>query len=180
MSTVYRFSTVLNETNPIVTPRLMGLDELRELLTPKPGEKEGEAFIPALFKPCPPICRNHGTKKYDCKGRQLHRLAENVIAMTALVVDLDNGTLADFENHLARLRRMELEVFWHETYSSTPTNFKGRIIIFFDEPCPVAKPEDWSQGMWPKLMHYTGFATAADKACRDASHFYYDPRCPNA
>jgi hypothetical protein len=173
--TLYTFSLVPSSGNPLAAEKRIGYDELKTLLlTSHPGEKDGTAFIPAIFNHCPPICRNRGVGQ-DCGGNKRHRLAANVNAITAIALDLDKITKAEFEAHLERLRRLELETWWYETFGSGPEAFKARIIIFFTEPYKLAKPTDWAP-MWASLVHYLGFSGAVDKSCNNPDRLYYLPR----
>jgi hypothetical protein len=173
--TLYTFSLAPSSGNPLVTEQRLDHGSLKALLlTSHPGEKDGTAFIPAIFNHCPPICRNRGVGQ-DCGGNKRHRLAANVNAITAIALDLDKITKAEFEAHLERLRRMELETFWYETFGSGPEAFKARIIIFFNEPYKLAKSTDWAP-MWASLVHYLGFSGAVDKSCNNPDRLYYLPR----
>jgi Virulence-associated protein E len=172
---LYTFSLAPSSGNPLVTEQRLDHGSLKALLlTSHPGEKDGTAFIPAIFNHCPPICRNRGVGQ-NCGGNKRHRLAANVNAITAIALDLDKITKAEFEAHLERLRRLELETFWYETFGSGPEQFKARIIIFFNEPYKLAKPTDWAP-VWASLVHYLGFSGAVDKSCNNPDRLYYLPR----
>jgi putative DNA primase/helicase len=173
--TLYTFSLVPSSGNPLATEKRTNYEELKTLLiTSHPGEKDGTAFIPAIFNHCPPICRNRGVGQ-DCGGNKRHRLAANVNAITAIALDLDKITKAEFEAHLERLRRLELETFWYETFGSGPEQFKARVIIFFTEPYKLSKPADWAP-VWNQLIHHLGFSGTVDKSCNNPDRLYYLPR----
>jgi predicted P-loop ATPase len=181
VSATFRFS---------VTPRFLAvtdlvqvsfsLDELREQLgTHEVGEKDGDALIPATFRPCPEKCRNHGKRKaLDCGGSQFHRLDANVAAVTMLGADLDNQSPEAFARVLDQLRGLGIAFFWWDTYSSTPDNRCARILIPFAKPLPLANPSLWSRMFWGALIKHVGLPESADPACKNAARIYYLPRKP--
>jgi hypothetical protein len=163
-------------------------EDVTEMVTKVPvGEKDGPAIIPAIFRPCPEVCWQHGMpKRKDCGGGQFHRLAENVEAVTAFVVDLDTGLTEEGLDELVEaLKATGLEFWWWQTHSHTPEVAKGRLLIPFHRPFPLKSPEQWSRGAWPRLVQYLGVEGAcsavgkgADPSCRDPSRLYYMPRRP--
>jgi predicted P-loop ATPase len=163
-------------------------EDVTEMVTKVPvGKKDGASIIPAVFRPCPEVCWQHAIPgKKDCGGGALHRLAENVEAVTAFVVDLDTGlTEAGLDALVEALKATGLEFWWWQTFSHTPEVAKGRLIIPFHTPFPLKSPEQWSRGAWPKLIQYLGVEGAcsavgkgADPSCRDPSRLYYMPRRP--
>jgi hypothetical protein len=169
------------------TTTLMQGDFTREELTRyfttfKPGDKDGEAFIPAIFRPCPSVCRNHGQEgKIDCGGDQLHRLSANVSHMTGLALDFDGVRADTMAAILKHLQRKGLEFWWWNTFShSPPDDCRFRVFVPFVEPMPIPSPHAWSNVAWGALVKHMGLeATAsADQACKDPARVYYLPRFP--
>lgn len=148
------------------------------------GEKDGEAIIPARFRPCPARCLNSskGGHRFDCGGGQLHRLGDNVEAVTALVLDLDELEPGQFEAViLDGLRADGLEFIWWHTHSHTPEHPKARVLIPFLEPLEISDARQWSLQAWPQLMAHFAVdgMVKADPSCRDPARLYYGPRMPD-
>lgn len=147
------------------------------------GEKDGTALIPAIFRTCPPVCRNHEKAGFvDCGGGVLHRLKDNVQAMTMFGADLDDVPEEAFAQALEALHVKGL-MFWawntHSHLEGSGT-VRARILIPFHKPLEIVSAKQWSAGAWPNLVRWLGLdgAAAADSACRDPSRVYYLPRKP--
>ena len=146
------------------------------------GEKKGEAFVPAIFRPCPETC--HGATKgrgLDCGGDSPHRLNANVAAMTMLVLDLDMLTLEQMVTLQTQLQERRIRHWFYCSHGHTLKQPKARIVMPFTEPMVLSSPEFWSQHAWPKLVAWVGPAAIdSDPACRDACRLYFGPRRPDA
>lgn len=148
------------------------------------GEKDGPAIIPAIFRPCSTPCRNHEREtSVDCGGGELHRLKDNVAAVTAFGADLDDVPEADFVRALEGLIAKGLKFWAWQTHSHVEGSGKvrARILIPFDRPLEIVSAKQWSNGAWPNLAKWLGLdgAASADHACRDPSRIYYLPRKPS-
>jgi len=145
-----------------------------ELLTETTnGEKEGVAFIPALFESCPMECR--GNEGNNCGGLGPHRLNVNVTHMTAIAADIDKIASRDaFHAHVNRIRVIGYSPYWWETYSSEPGDYRGRIVVFFDKPLPLAG-RNWKSD-WARLLTHLGLLEDADRNASDPARLYYLPR----
>jgi predicted P-loop ATPase len=156
-----------------LTPESATWERLGELFTPRPGPKDSGAFIPARFEDCPEVCRGSRTTK-KCPGNGPHRVKENVRAVSAFVLDLDeafNGTQRPVPvfGH-----------FWYESFGSSLTAPRWRIVLPFAEDFFVYHPDDWSKGARPALIKGLGFdgKIKADRSCRDPGRLYHLPRHP--
>lgn len=165
------------------------LDLTTELGAYTLGDKEGEAIIPATFKPCPTdACRRakqvkHDSKGVDCGGGKPHRLAANVETVTMLGVDLDHLSSDVLLMILTDLRARGLRFWWWNTHSHCPpSDARARLLIPFAEPFTVRRAKDWSKVLWPALIRELGLegAAAADAQCSDPCRVYYLPRKPSA
>lgn len=153
-------------------------DALAQGLAVEVGPKEGEALIPALFRPCPPRCNGSGK---DCGGGRAHRLNANVYAMTGLGVDLDHLTTNELERIVTALAERGLEFyFWHTHSHRPPDDARGRLLLPFAELLPLEHPKQWSGagGAWEQLVGHLGLPASADNSCRDPARVYYLPRKP--
>ncbi len=146
------------------------------------GEKDGEAFIPAVFAPCPPTCRN-AKKGLDCGGNTQHRLGANVTHMTGLGADLDHLPEGRIHEILTQLEARGITFYaWNTHGHAPPMDCRARVVIPFATPVPISNPRQWSQVFWPALIKYLGLdgLAGADVACRDPARVYYTPRKPTA
>lgn len=112
-------------------------------------KKSGPAFIPAVFK--------SGAKRQN----------QNVEYLTALVLDVDDGT--PYSTLLERLGPYE-HVFY-TSHSHRPEHPKYRIVIFLEEAIPAT---DWP-AFWQRASAYFGHMDASTK---DASRLYFLPSHP--
>lgn len=146
------------------------------------GDKKGEAFVPAIFSPCPDTC--HGAVKgrgLDCGGGSSHRLNANVKAMTMFVLDLDKLSLEQMVTLQTQLQERHIRHWFYCSHGHTPQQPKARIVMPFTEPMPLPSPEFWSQHAWPKLVEWIGPAAIDnDHSCRDACRLYFGPRKPES
>jgi hypothetical protein len=96
---------------------------------------------------------------------------ETVSSLTALVLDLDDGTVSE-SDLLKRLHEMERWVYYTESYSSTWARPRWRVVM------PAAEP--YSGNNWPDL--YTSAAEMIglpwDVKCKNPSRLYFKPRHP--
>lgn len=128
-----------------------------------PAEKKEELplFIPAEFPDMVPI----------------RRCASNVLRVHLLVVDVDNGTMADFERPLQLV-----DQYGHVVYTSfshdPEVQWKFRILVKLSRPVDIT---EWKT-FFPRALDHLGLLalgpngkTIADLKCADASHMYYLP-----
>jgi len=114
-------------------------------------EKNGLAWIPATF-------RNDGVRR-----------REDVESITALVLDLDNGTSIE----VVERELQDFEYVLHTTYSHSPEKPRWRAVMPLNRPIRPAQ-------LWPLFDAFNRrFGGALDAVCgHDPVHFYYLPRCP--
>jgi len=108
-------------------------------------------------------------------GAPHRRAAANVGALSALVLDFDKlppGGLADIEGAAEGLGRAAC---WHTSWSHADQTPKGRLILPFATPCPVAQwPRVWGAGArWAAAA-----GLEVDTACRDPGRWYLLPGLP--
>ena len=149
-----------------------GLTDL--FTTPNIGEKDGLAFIPAAFDPCPAKCRGQGV---DCGGGKMHRLDVNVREVTMFVIDVDKRPDATFDQLLVSLEDQGLEFWYYETFSHDRSSGLtcGRVVLPLGEPVPGAQ---W-RSVWEGLVKALA-PEAADPKCFNPSRIYNLPRHPEA
>jgi putative DNA primase/helicase len=88
----------------------------------------------------------------------VNRSKSGVAAVTALVMDVDDGTPIK-ELH----RKLEgYAYFWHTSYSHTPEHPKYRIVVFLAAPVPAAQ---WGE-LWLRAQAWMG--GHLDPATKDA------------
>ena len=141
------------------------------------GPKEGEAFIPAVFDPCP----DAGCRKGEggCGGGRSHRLGENVRAITMLVLDLDHLSLEQYAQTIAAVDAADVIYWAWQTYGhAPPDDCRLRIVIPLAHPLPIRDPKEWRKHLWPALVGYLKLPVAPDRACSDPARLYYLPRKP--
>jgi len=144
------------------------------------GPKGGENLTPALFRPCPAVCWNHGkADAVDCGGGKKHKLNKNVLAMSMLGVEFDYQPEKKLEGILQELTRRGITHVWWNTRSHDPAagDNRFRILIPFAKPLPILSASKWSKDYWPVLCKHLGLE-GSDKACRDPRRIYYTPCKP--
>lgn len=169
----------------------MTLEELIDSCTTyEVGEKDGEALIPARFKPCPESgCV--GTN-WDCGGGRDHRLSRNVYEMHALGLDIDDITLAQVDAITDAMQARGLTFIVWTTHSNATTCATGcckeedaprhcriRLLFPFASPMPLVNPRQWSAVAWPALVRWLGLPVGTDFSCRNPDRIYYLPRVPS-
>jgi hypothetical protein len=114
-------------------------------------EKDGPLWSPTLYKP--------GTT----------RAKANVVEVTCLVLDFDNG--AGPEDFIRPFRGFAAAM--HTTFQHLPEAQRWRVVLPLLTPVPAAEwPHVWEQ----MTRHFGG--SAIDPSCKDASRIYYTPSCP--
>lgn len=113
------------------------------------ADKDGPAIIPAILK----------------KGST--RATKNVESMTALILDVDDGT--PYADLLPRVQ--PFAHFYHTSHSHSPELPKYRVIIFLAEPIPVA---EWAE-FWLRAQAYFGHM---DPSTKDPARLYFAPAHP--
>lgn len=155
------------------------------------GEKGGEGIIPAVFAPCPSQCRQHeaaerakasGKKPpLDCGGGKLHRLNDNVTAVTWFGGDLDHLDQHSVDLLLAHLRALGVAFIWWHTHSHRPAAPRIRLLIPLKEPLPVPSAQLYEHTAWPALAKFLGIPEGSgSEDCKDPCHIFYTPRKPTA
>ena len=122
------------------------------------GSKESiPAWMPTILRP-------------DDAGR-FRRAKASVVAVSCLVLDLDQGEPLDRAAALAD----GYTAMMHTSWSHTPEHPKARLVFPFAEPAPVARWEQvWdAAARWAKLGGLT-----LDPATKDASRLYFLPAYP--
>lgn len=112
--------------------------------------KGGPAWSPAVYQP------------------GANRSRTGVLAVTALVMDIDDGT--SIETFKERLKGYAY--YWHTSYSHTPEHPKYRIVVFLTNPVPAMHwPDRWRRAQAWMEGHL-------DESTKDASRIYYMPSHP--
>ena len=103
-----------------------------------------------------------------------HRKADQIAAVWALVLDLDQD-VESIESLWQSVRAQQLEAMAHTTYSHTLQTPKARVVFPFSEECPADRwAEVWAAGQrWASTWGAT-----LDTACRDPSRLYFLPAAP--
>lgn len=117
------------------------------------AEKDGELWSPV---------------RYGC-GKT--RKAENVEAVSALVLDFDSG--ANPKDVSRPWELAELAFVLHTTHSHSLESPKWRAVFPLQNPVDA---DEWAR-VYPKLAAHLG-GNAWDQSCKDASRIYYLPACP--
>ena len=109
----------------------------------------------------------------------LTRLNENVIAVSCLVLDIDNGTPpASLRSRWVTPGGQPLAHCLHSSHSSTSSHPKYRLIFPLSAPIPAAEwPAVWEKLAWALAGGKKTIGGNAD-TCGDVSRFYYLPACP--
>lgn len=146
------------------------------------GEKDGEALIPAEFGACADPCRNVTKGSgWDCGGASIHRLSANVIAMTALGVDIDDISQESVQQIDAALEARGLYYIAWSTHShAPPERCRLRLLFPFAEPLRLTNPRQWSAVAWAALVKHLGLPLGTDFSCRNPDRIYYLPRVATA
>jgi len=109
----------------------------------------------------------------------MHRLSQNVTAMTALVLDIDHG-LEAVDRVREAAARLGIEAWLWETHSSTQTHARWRAVLPFELPLDVASRRHWSQELWRALLTALSVPVSwVDSACSDPARLYYLPSRPS-
>jgi hypothetical protein len=159
-TTVFRpfFSRNANKLVPGVQPEpheLVWSQLVKTLVTfrrTKAGEKtELPAWSPTRYRP-----------------EAVRRCAENVLEVTCLVLDYDDGTPLD----RALLPWSDWPCVWHSSWSHSMGLPKYRIVVPFERPIPA---EDW-----PRVWSWAAKRSAGkpDEKCKDPSRIYFLPAEP--
>jgi hypothetical protein len=128
-----------------------------------PNKDDCPCIIPAQWKP-------------GAEGKR----AENVEAVTCLVLDIDEGLTEDrFDALRRKLYDGGHQFFLHYTYSCHASylknaTYKVRVFIPLSEPIHALA---WGK-FWEKAAAYFG-AWTIDPACRNPNRLYYLPAAPN-
>ncbi|AJW45535.1 hypothetical protein TK49_12985 [Ralstonia mannitolilytica] len=145
-------STFQSATDIVPVRRTLAIPQFVELFS-KPlqlPQKGGPTWSPAIYP--------EGVK----------RSKSGVAAVTALVMDVDDGT--PIEHFHQRLEGYAY--FWHTSYSHTQEHPKYRIVVFLAAPVPA---EQWGD-LWLRAQAWMG--GHLDPATKDASRIYFVPSMP--
>lgn len=137
-------------------PKLSDLDraDLIELLTrhDERPTKDGPLFSPTIYRP--------GTTRAN----------ENVVAITLLVCDVDDGW--PIAEAVSLIEGLGLEHILYTTYSHSPAKPKYRVVLFPRVPVPA---NEWAM-TWAGLAEL--FRGHIDPGTKDLSRIFYLPSCP--
>jgi len=124
-------------------------------------EKGGALFSPAVYRPSAP------------------RGNAGVEAVTALVLDVDHATEAQFSSVLDRLRLLGLEHAWYNTYShgTAEKPFAARLIVPFAEPVAAESDRSW-RATWAQAVREIGAEGLVDRSRSDRGGIYFLPIKP--
>jgi hypothetical protein len=168
-------------------PERMTLAELIAKLTtdgpvpcdPCPGKgcelkKRGPAWAPVRFTPCPERCHRHGTRQ-DCSGGKHHRIAENALEISALVIDLDKPGRERTAEIVRALDRFSGVIHSTHCYAPEKGAYNARAVIWLSRPVPG---REWKR-FWNAAVAYVGLTDGeADSACSDPARLYFWPSRP--
>lgn len=106
------------------------------------------------------------------------RRAENVLAVTAVALDVDgkNSPPPPVEVAIARIQHLGLAAALWTTFSHRITVPRYRIVLPFDQPLPAIALPIALQATAQAL----GLEEASDAVCRDAARCFYTAACPAA
>jgi hypothetical protein len=96
------------------------------------------------------------------------RKAENVFAVSLLVVDIDDGGQAALGAVLERLGQRGVRHWWHTTHTSSD---RFRVIVPLSEAVPAERWWDF----WHYALKALGAKASADLSCKDPCRLYYLP-----
>lgn len=117
------------------------------------------------------------TLKHDSDQR---RTDQNVHAVHALVLDFDNSSRRTLDALLDRCDDLQLQFFWHTSFSSglKGKGFRFRLVLPLSEPVPGHTWRDF----WGKAVDYVvaDLTDGLDASCSNPSKFYYGPSVPTA
>ena len=100
--------------------------------------------------------------------REPHRCLANVVEVSCLVLDLDDGADPEWLCGAGGPLRHWPHV-WHTTWSSTEAHPKARVVVPLEAPCPAELfPRLWQ---WGQAL----VGGAADEQAKDASRYFYLP-----
>lgn len=100
----------------------------------------------------------------------VRRLAINVSCVHALMLDVDHGSLDDFELLIDKVTK-NYGYAYYETFSSSPEQLKFRLIVKLSRPVDAS---EWPK-FWPRAIHHLGAQAIVDRQCSDSCHCYYAP-----
>lgn len=101
-------------------------------------------------------------------GGAVSRSAANVIEVSCLVADIDDGGRAALDAVSDRLQRRGVLYWWHTTFTSAE-NY--RVVVPLSRPVPRAQWWDF----WHWGLKSLGAKASADPSCKDPSRLYYLP-----
>ncbi|CAG9239461.1 hypothetical protein BCAR13_890042 [Paraburkholderia caribensis] len=128
------------------------------------------ALFLAMFEQRPVIANKHGGKLWSptIYAADASRKSANVEAITALVIDVDDGT--PFVDLVVRLEPFRYVM--HTSYSHTNAHPKYRIVLPLDAPVPTS---EWSNAWQRMSLLVDGHA---DPATKDPARMYFLPSMP--
>jgi len=165
----WHIATVPHAKDSHATPEEVTWERLSFLLTsPEPhhGPPDDRATKERIPGWIPARLRTDENGEY-------RRKSENVVSVSALVLDLDNG------EPLTRARQLGhgFKALMHTSWSCTPQHPKGRLVFPFSEPCPV---ERWS-AVWAAGARFAATAgITVDRATKDPARLYFLPAVTTA
>lgn len=135
---------------------------------PSPQKSTIPQFVERFSKPAVLTAKGGPAWSPAVYPEGVNRSKSGVAAVTALVMDVDDGTPIE-EFH----RKLEgYAYFWHTSYSHTPEHPKYRIVVFLAAPVQAAQ---WGE-LWLRAQAWMG--GHLDPATKDASRLYYLPSMP--
>lgn len=94
------------------------------------------------------------------------RTSSNVDTLSAVVLDMDDGQ-TDIKHVIQYWRERQITCICHESFGSTPSHPKFRVVLPLSTPVPV--------DLWPALWARIAEDSPGnpDPACKDAARIYY-------
>lgn len=105
---------------------------------------------------------------------------DHVEAVTAIVLDFDRATEAQFRGVLAGLEARGIDHAWYHTHShgSNEKPFAARLIVPFAQPVHTPSDRAW-KAVWAAAVADLGASGLVDKARSDRAGAYYLPSKPS-
>jgi hypothetical protein len=172
-----RFVRYVSETDPVATPEALLWSGLAALLSDfrrtsclNPCTKPKKTKDKPKEPPCP---RKFGPAWSPVVlDESRHRGNAHIVAMDAMVVDLDGLAAADFWAHMARLAGLQLLA--HSTHSHTPPDDSCyRLVLALSRPLLAKEIRAFRE----KVI--TKYALKSDVATKDESRLFFLPSAPH-
>ena len=123
---------------------------------PKSNRQKGMVFI-----------NNKGETRITDLEYRITRANVNVVSVSMVVMDFDQGSIADIHEKLKEVNHLIYTTFSHSLRVA-----KFRLIIPLKTPVPVSQYRE----VWEQVNILTG--GIADQSCKDPARLHFLPSCP--